>query len=501
MGAAAPPEVVSFTAFPVQERLMETLCDGESRIIGFGGGIRGTKTWGSLAALIALCRVFPGSRWCVVRKDLQRLKDTVFPSFEKLRARAGEFISPIKDAQDLPMAARCANGSAIIFRGENLDKDPQLLRFHGYEVNGFLNEEADELSERTLVKEIERAGTWIIPGDQPQPPQYILNTFNPCSAWPRRRFYTPWRDKTIRAPYAFIPATQADNPAITDAQRAAWREMPAHEYRRFVEGDWEALTGAYYDTLTTDCLIDRKDLPAKLPDYWRFWGSFDWGYAHWSVLGAWATDTDGTDILLDTLWVRRLQDRDIAQAARDTLDARCLTRVYAGHDCWAAPTARGAPGISTADEFAAKGVILYRAHIDPVNGGRAVNGQLKRQQVRMVRTPGNLRVFDQLQTILPDEHDIRRPMKVDADANGEGGDDGADMFRYGIATRVESGKHPKSIPGKPANVAQPLRIEDGKLVKPEPPPKTLEEWVERLAAKRTGRLAHRERMKPQRSRR
>src|SRR5688572_21932643 len=187
---------------------MDRVTDGDSRIIGFGGGIRGTKTWGSLSTLITLCRVYPGSRWAVIRKDLQRLRDTTIPSFDKLRVRTGGFVGPVNQQT---WNARCANGSELLFRGENIDKDPELLRFHGYEVNGFLNEEADELSERTLVKEIERAGTWIVPDLEEQPPAYILNTFNPCSNWPRRRFYLPWRDKAIKAPYAFIPSTAADN--------------------------------------------------------------------------------------------------------------------------------------------------------------------------------------------------------------------------------------------------------------------------------------------------
>ena len=432
---------------------MDALSDGQSRIIGFGGGIRGTKSWGSLAALIALCRIFPGSRWAVIRKDLQRLRDTTIPSFDKLRLRCGDFVGPINQSS---WNATCANGSTLLFRGENIDKDPELLRFHGYEVNGFLNEEADELSERTLVKEIERAGTWIIPDHQgrpvDQPPAFILNTFNPCAGWPRRRFYLPWRDGSIRAPYAFIPTTAADNPYISDAQREAWKEMPEHEYRRFVLGDWEALTGAYYDALSVDHLIDRNELPAALPSYWHYWGSFDWGYGHWAVMGAWATDSAGTDILLDSVWIRKAQDEELARAFRDSLPRECLTEVYAGHDCWAKVTAHGASGETTADVFAEHDIFLLHADIDKVNGGRAVNRQLKNRSVRIVRTPGNVRVFDQLGEILPDENDIRKPGKIDADpATGMGGDDGADMFRYGIATRIAAGAKPE---GKKAPTLQ-----------------------------------------------
>lgn len=422
---------------------MATITDGTSRIIGFGGGIRGTKSWGSLAALITLCRVFPGSRWAIIRKDLQRLRDTTIPSFEKLRTKTGSFVGAINQQS---WNARCANGSELLFRGENIDRDPELLRFHGYEVNGFLNEEADELSERTLTKEIERAGTWIVPsGDQP--PAFIFNTFNPCANWPRRRFYLPWRDERIQAPYAFIPTTAADNPYITEAQREAWREMPEAEYKRFVLGDWESLTGAYYDTLDAQVhLIDRGQLPTNLPDYWTYWGSFDWGYRHWAVACAWATTPDGTTYLLDTLWQRGRQDEELAAEIKRDLPAKCLQAMVAGHDCWAVPQAHAARGESVADVFYRHGILLGKADTDKVNGGRAVNRAMKvrngQSMVYLVKTRGNLRLFDQLGEIMPDEHDIRKPAKVDADANGVGGDDGADAFRYGIATRMPAPSDP-----------------------------------------------------------
>lgn len=484
----------AFVATPVQVRLMDALGDGESRIIGFGGGIRGTKTFGSLAALIALCRIFPRSRWAVIRKDLQRLRDTTLPSFEKLRQAAGAFIDPVK--QD-DWTSHCANGSVILWRGENIDRDPELLRFHGYEVNGFLNEEADELSERTLVKEMERAGTWIIPGlsMHDQPPAFILNTFNPCANWPRRRFYLPWRDKTIQAPYAFIPTTQADNPYISDAQRVAWKEMPDNEYRRFVLGDWESLTGAYYDTLSTDVLIDRADLPHELPSYWRFWGSFDWGYQHWAVFCAWVTDEDGTDYLLDSVWMRKLQDEEMPLEITRDVDPRCVREVYAGHDVRAKVTAHAASGESVMDVFAKRGILLVLADIDKVNGGRAVNRQLKNRRVKIVRTPGNLKGYDQLSEILPDPIDIRKPLKVDADEHGVGGDDFADAFRYGIATRIANARPPKTPPSKEPDRAVPLKIKDGKLVPVVRPPTTVAElaaWAEGRA--RQSRIEHKTRV-------
>ncbi|MDE2022317.1 MAG: hypothetical protein KGI71_05410 [Patescibacteria group bacterium] len=456
------------------------------RLIGFGGGIRGTKTWGTLATLLVLCRVYPNSRWHVVRKDLERLKDTTIPSFEKLTARFHGFVGRL-NRQD--WFVRCRNGSEIHFIGENIDRDPELARFHGFETNGFLLDDGDELAERTFVKCIERAGTWIVP-DGEQPPPYIFATFNPSPGWVKRRFYEPWTRGQLQPPYAFIPSTAADNPYISDEQRTAWKEMPEAEYRRFVMGDWESFVGAYYDALDPTVLIERDALPTPWPAHWRYYASYDWGYRHWAVCGFWATDTDGTDYLLDSVWIRQAQDEEMAQAIRgmtegpNALPPQCLATVYAGHDCWNKVTARGASGESTADVFARSKILLTRADIDLVNGGRAVNRQLKNGRVRIVKTKANLKGYDQLGEIMPDEHDVRKPRKVDADTNGLGGDDFADMFRYGIATKVRAAELPATDTEKLPDRAVPLadRIEGGKLVPVPKPPQTIEELLDKVTA-------------------
>lgn len=435
-----------FVATDVQQRLMETVRDGRYRYIGFGGGVRGTKTWGSLSVLLVLCKAFPGSRWCVVRKDLQRLRQTTLPSFEKLRQQyASKFCAPV----DGYFEAKCTNGSVILFRGENIDKDPELERFHGYEVNGFLFEEADELQEKTFHKGIERAGAWIVPtGAQPDP--LILCTFNPTAAWPKRVFYDPWLEGNLQPPYAFIPTTIADNPHAHESYKTALKDLPPEEYKRFVEGDWTTLTGRYYTSLDRSVhIIPRAQLPDVLPHWWEYWGSFDWGFAHWAVFCAWARDSDGNTYLLDSCWMRREQDDDMAKTIVATMPERCLSEVYAGGDCWSHHNARGGSGDATVDIFDQFGILLIQADDDLVNGGRAVRRALavrtieragqepfKVSGVYLLDTEGNLRVWEQLGQIMPDPNNVNKPLRVNADAQGRGGNDGADAFRYGLSTKM-----------------------------------------------------------------
>ena len=241
-------------------------------------------------------------------------------------------------------------------------------------------------------------------------------------------------------------------------------------------------------------MIDRDQLPDPLPSHWRYWGSYDWGTRHWAVFLSWVTDEDGVDYLLDSVWMRRTQDDEMAVEIKRDTPPKCLQEVYAGHDCWGKFIAHGASGVSTADVFAEQRIMLVRADIDKVNGGRAVNRQVKEGKVRIVKTVGNLRGFDQLQEIVPDENDVRKPEKVDADDDGVGGDDFADAFRYGIATRVANAKKPKANQdGKQPDRAMSLVVKDGKVVRPQRAPRTLEEMAAQADGKRT-RVEHKERL-------
>jgi hypothetical protein len=256
-----------------------------------------------------------------------------------------------------------------------------------------------------------------------------------------------------------------DNPTIRRAEIAALRaEYPAGSPIAAQELDAElgVMGGRYYEVRDVH-LVPRADLPDPLPPWWEVWGAFDWGYAHWAVFGLFAKCGEAV-FLLDTYWARRQQDADLAKGVRDTIadwgrDARSLT-IYAGHDCWAKTTARGATGVTTAEVFMEHGLWLAEAHIDKANGGKVVRRMLadadaqrqsgfyivdrpeKPGEVAALGTTGNRRVLRQLTDAIPDPNDVNKPAKVDADPDGRGGDDGADMTRYGLATRVWGGHEP-----------------------------------------------------------
>lgn len=220
-----------------QTQLIDIIRSGKYLYIAMGGGIRGTKTFGFLIALVLLCKMFPGSRWAIVRKDLATLRRNTLPSFNKIKDLSGGFVG---DMNQSDWIARCRNGSQILFFAESFNIDPDQERWKGLEVNGFLLEEASELNVASKDKAIERAGSWIIPNveKEKQPPPFVFFSFNPCANWPRAIFYEPHKLGSLQAPYYYLPATAADNPFIPDAVRESWKNLPPNLYARFVLGEW-----------------------------------------------------------------------------------------------------------------------------------------------------------------------------------------------------------------------------------------------------------------------
>jgi hypothetical protein len=224
-----------FAASDKQTRFIEAALSGDYYYLLFGGGIRSGKSYGGLGAIILLSRIFPNSRWAVVRKDLPTLRRNTIPTFDRIRPH--DFIGEINKST---WESTCTNGSRIIFLPESIKDDPELNRFHGLEVNGFLNEECDEISEKTFYKTIERAGSWLIPGGK-QPHPLVLNTVNPTGRWPKKVFYDPSMLGTLPPRYFFQQATILDNPYIPEEYKESLKNLPPTEYDRFVKGLWNFL--------------------------------------------------------------------------------------------------------------------------------------------------------------------------------------------------------------------------------------------------------------------
>lgn len=215
-----------------QEYFLQKVFDPEYTFLCYGGAAGGGKTFVSLGIIIMLCRFYPNSRWAVLRKSLTEIKLNTLPSFWKICPT--NFVQVWNKSE---FTCTFKNGSQIIFKGENISDDPELQWMDGLEVNGFLLEQAEEMSAKTFDKCKLRAGRNVI---NPMPPIKIILTLNPSQSWPRDLIYKPYMEEKLAPPYFYVPAYISDNPHLPEQYVSGLKHLDSITYRRFVEGDWSA---------------------------------------------------------------------------------------------------------------------------------------------------------------------------------------------------------------------------------------------------------------------
>lgn len=229
---------VLFEPFPKQEEFINAALSGKFSFIIYGGAIRGGKTFALLGLFILLSRIFPGSRWAIVRCDLPTIKKNLYPSWEKIKP-----LNYIKNHNHDTHTVTFKNGSQIIFFPESYSTDKDLDRWKGFEVNGFGFEEINECQQVTLSKAFERAGSYIIPKIKTQPKPIVVATCNPTQGWVKELIYNPFKEKTLKATWLYIQSKIHDNiPLITQQPNylPSLKENLSHyEYEVFVEGNWD----------------------------------------------------------------------------------------------------------------------------------------------------------------------------------------------------------------------------------------------------------------------
>jgi hypothetical protein len=240
-----------------QNEAMDAIASEKYDLILFGGAMGGGKTFWGLSALLIMCQIFPRSRWCVIREDLEKIRTTTIPSFRKLQ--------PSGKLRELPYEYTHPNGSTIMFKGENYDNDKELQWLKGLEVNGFLFEEVNECQEQTIDIAFGRAGRWEC---TPRPKPVILATCNPTNNWVKTRIYDKWESGTLPDTWLYISSKITDNPHLTEEYKRNLLNMPRYQYEVFVEGNWNIQLktgGEFYKCFELDKHIGSVKYNPSLP--------------------------------------------------------------------------------------------------------------------------------------------------------------------------------------------------------------------------------------------
>jgi hypothetical protein len=201
-----------------------------------------------------------------------------------------------------------------------------------------------------------------------------------------------------------------------------------------------ARAGRYYEAWRDDIHVIP---PRAIPGDATVWAAFDYGFAHNTAFGVFAL-VDGTMYMLGEHVRNKWTVKQHAPAmdgllGRLGIPKKRLREIVAGHDAF--DSSKDSGGKSIADQYAEYGYEMTHATIDRINGWSAIRERLGNPQIGH---PPTLHIFDtcpitarQLKAAV---HDPKRPedvLKVDADQDGNGGDDAIDMLRYGAMAALE----------------------------------------------------------------
>lgn len=228
----APTNAV-FAATPKQDEYIAAALSGRYRHLLYGGAAGGGKTYVLCALIMLLCRMFPGSKWAIVRADLPRLKKTVIPTWNKIAPRP--FFG---DIHKTDWEVEAENGSRVLFFPASEKEDPEFNRAKGLEINGVAVEECNEVSEPFVDTMASRVGRWTVPG-RVQPPLLSLYSCNPNQQWPKQRFYSPWQRGVLAQRHYYLPAKVTDNPYLTKEYLEQLDALPPAQRSVFFDGNWD----------------------------------------------------------------------------------------------------------------------------------------------------------------------------------------------------------------------------------------------------------------------
>lgn len=223
-----------FSPHPRQREFLSAVFSGEYSFLCYGGAMGGGKSFVSLALFLMLARIYPKSKWCIIRESVPTLKRTTIETFKKL-------VPPsfIRSYNQQDQVVTFTNGSQFLFMAEDWQNDKDFDRFKGLEVNGFLLEQIEELQEGLLDVCMIRAGRWKLP-KMPKP--LIVATVNPTQNWVKERIYKPAMAGTLPKGWFYMRATLEDNPELANDANymAQLTNLDSMTYKRHIQGDWSA---------------------------------------------------------------------------------------------------------------------------------------------------------------------------------------------------------------------------------------------------------------------
>lgn len=399
------------------------------------------KTWATLWKLDALLKETPNAQAGLVRKVAADINPTVLVTYrrvvEKSKSGALAYGGEKPEWFDYPGGARLYIGG-MDRPGKVLSGERDFIYVN--QAEELTLEDWETLTTRTTGRGAVTKTPMLFGDCNPGPEDHWILKRDALKV-----FYSKHEDN----PSLF---DESGNLTIQGARTMkALDSLTGIRKARLRYGKWVGAEGLYFEEWDED--LHTCD-PFNIPADWPVWGALDYGFSHPTAFGLFTEDNDGCIYLIgehvQNKWLVPLHCKAIRRIAeRLKINWHRVNQIVAGHDVF---QQRGSKdGKTIADQYAEAmdpetgkfiGFDLQKATIDRITGAQEL---LKRFGNAQVEIKPTLKIFNTCRRTIStmtrmvcDPNDPEDVKKVNADVNGEGGDDAYDMTRYGVMVKREA---------------------------------------------------------------
>lgn len=259
--------------------------------VAFGGARGGGKSWSVRFKAVAMAANYAGIKILIVRRTYPELINNHIKVLRPQLQGAARY-------NDKDKCLTFFNGSTIGFM--YCARDSDLDRLQGVEYDIIFLDEATQLSEyqmKTISACLRGAN------DFPKRIYYTCNPGGQGHGFIKRLFVDRrFEDGENPEDYIFIQSLVTDNTVLMEKQPDYIKQLetlPPKLREAWLYGRWDAFEGQFFEEFADkpEHYIDRRwthvIAPFEIPDGWKIYRSFDWGYAHPFSCAWWAVDYDG----------------------------------------------------------------------------------------------------------------------------------------------------------------------------------------------------------------
>ena len=264
----------------------------QHRHVAYGGARGGGKSWAVRVKATLLCMKWPSIKILIVRKTYKELTNNhIVPLQQMLPHEVARYNKTDK-------VFTFCNGSTIWFGYCNNDSD--LDQYQGAEYDVIFFDEATQLQEQWL-KKINLAVRQ--PNGLPKRTYYTCNPGGASHNYIKRLFIEKrYEEAEIPENYSFTQALVTDNKVLMEMSpeyKAELEALPPKLREAWLNGRWDLFEGQVFEDFfdREEHYLDRQWThviePFEVPDSWKIYRSFDWGYNKPFSCCWFAVDHDG----------------------------------------------------------------------------------------------------------------------------------------------------------------------------------------------------------------